>query len=244
MTEVAAGELAPGGVLRAGINLGNSLLVTGEADNGDPIGVAPDMAAEIARRLGVEVTYVTYPSPGELADGMGADAWDIGLIAAEPQRAETIAFSPPYTEIQATYLVPAESPITSIEEVDHPGIRIAISARSAYDLYLQRNLAHAKLVHAQGIDASARLFREEGLDALAGLRPGLLNSADDLGGRVLDGAFTAIQQAIGTKPGNNAAITFLRDFVEEVKASGFVGDLIDRHGVRGRLAVAPPAPPA
>ena len=169
-------ELAPSGVLRAGINLSNFLLVSGKSPTGEPEGVAPDMARAIAERLGVEVAYVTFPRPGELADAAGANVWDIGLIAAEPARAEVIAFSPAYAEIEATYLVPAGSKITRVAEVDRPGIRIAIAARAAYDLWLSRHLEHAELIRAASLDASYDLFVAEKLDALAGLRPRLFRT--------------------------------------------------------------------
>ena len=234
-------ELAPTGVLRAGINLSNFLLVSGRSAAGEPEGVAPDMARAIAERLGVPVAYVTYARPGELADAAGQSVGDVGLIAAEPARAETIAFSPAYAEIEATYLVPAGSPIRSIEEVDRPGVRIAIAARSAYDLWLSRYLRHAELVRAGSLDASFEQFVADGLDALAGLRPRLLQDVEKLpGARILNGRFTAVQQAIGTAKANEAGAAFLYDFVEEAKASGLVARLIERHGVRG-LSVAPPA---
>jgi ABC-type amino acid transport substrate-binding protein len=140
MTPEVKAQLAPTGVLRAGINLSNFLLVTGKAANGDPTGVSPSMAATVAERLGVPVQYVTYPRPSELADAAGTGAWDIGLIGAEPQRAEKIAFTAAYCEIEATYLVPAGSPITSLAEVDRPGVRIATSAGAAYTLWLERNI--------------------------------------------------------------------------------------------------------
>src|SRR5213079_316328 len=130
-------ELAPTGVLRAAINMGNFLLVTGRTPSGDPEGVAPDMAREIASHLGVPVSYVPYARPGELADAAGTGVWDIGLIGAEPQRAEKIAFTAAYVEIEATYMVPPGSPIKSIAEVDRKGVRIAVSARSAYGLWLE-----------------------------------------------------------------------------------------------------------
>ena len=165
-------QLAPTGVLRAGINMGNFLLVTGRSGNGDPAGVSPDMARAIADRLGVPVQYVPYPRPGELADAVGSNAWDIGLIGAEPQRAEKIAFTAAYAEIEATYLVPAGSPITSLAEVDRPGVRIAVTARAAYDLWLERNIRQATLVRTDSIDSAFRRFADEGLEVLAGLRPG------------------------------------------------------------------------
>jgi polar amino acid transport system substrate-binding protein len=234
-------QLAPTGVLRAGINMSNFLLVTGRSGSGDPEGVSPSMARAIADRLGVPVRYVPYPRPGELADAVGTGAWDIGLIGAEPQRAEKIAFTPAYCEIEATYLVPAGSPISSIAEVDRPGVRIAVTARAAYDLWLERNIRHATLVRTESLDAALQRFKAEGMEVLAGLRPRLLSDAEALpGSRILDGQFTAVQQAIGTARANAAGAAFLRDFVEEAKSSGLVASLIERHGVRG-LSVAPAA---
>ena len=184
MLETVKAELAPNGVLRAGINLSNTLLVTGEAPNGDPLGVSPDMARTIADRLDVEVKYIPFPSPGALADAIGDGVYDIGLIAAEPARAETIAFTSAYVEIEATYLVPDSSPLTTIADVDQAGIRIAVSARSAYDLYLTRTLQHAKLERAKGLNGALELFKKEKLDALAGLRPALNEDIKELPGPV------------------------------------------------------------
>jgi polar amino acid transport system substrate-binding protein len=240
MPHALSAELAPTGTLRAGINMANFLLVTGRTADGDPQGVAPDMASEIAARLGVPVAYVPYASPGPLADDATNNVWDIGLIGAEPARAEHITFTPAYVEIEATYLVPAGSPLQAISDVDKKGVRIAVSARSAYDLYLSRHLEHAELVRVEGLNAALDLFVTEKLDALAGLRPRLLSDVEKVpGSRILDGRFTAVQQAIGIPRGREAGAAFLRDFVEEAKSSGFVARLIERHSVRG-LSVAPP----
>jgi polar amino acid transport system substrate-binding protein len=228
-------------VLRAGINLSNFLLVSGRSAEGEPEGVAPDMARAVADRLGVPVRLVPYPRPGPLADAVGTGVWDIGLIGAEPQRAERIAFSAAYAEIEATYLVPPGSPIASLAEVDRPGVRIASTARAAYDLWLERNIREATVIRTDSIDDAFRRFVDDGLDVLAGLRPRLLKDVEALpGARILDGKFMAVQQAIGTARENAAGAAFLRDFVEEAKASGLVAALIARHGVRG-LSVAPPA---
>ncbi len=238
-TPTVIAELAPTGVLRAGINLSNFLLVTGRAENGDPQGIAPDMARGIAARLQVPLQLIPYESPGKLADAV-AD-WDVGLIGAEPARAEQIAFSAAYLEIEATYLVPADSKIRSVEEIDRKGVRIAVAARSAYDLYLSRSIKNAELVHANGLDASYELFVREKLDALAGLRPRLVKDVQSLpGARVLEGRFTAVQQAVGTPKARVASATFLAAFIEEAKTSGLVARLIERHGVQG-VNIAPAA---
>jgi len=218
--------------------MSNFLLVTGRTEAGDPAGVAPDMARGIADRLGVAVRYVPFPSPGALADAADRDVWDIGLVGAEPQRAEKIAFSPAYVEIEATYLVPAGSRVRTLADVDAAGMRIASMARSAYDLWLERNIRHATLVRAPTLDESFERFVSDKLDALAGLRSRLIADAARLpGARVLDGRFMTVQQAIGTAPRNRAAIAFIRQYVVEARRSGFVASLIEKHGVRG-LTVA------
>lgn len=240
MSQDVIAELAPTGVLRAGINMSNFLLVTGKAANGDPDGVSPDMARELARRLGIAVKLIPFKSPGELADEAGNNVWDIGNIGAEPARAETIAFTAAYAEIASTYLVPAGSPIKSIAEVDRPGVRIAVTGRSAYGLWLDRNIKHAELVRSDTLDSAVEQFVNEKLDVLAGLKPRLLTDVEKLpGAKILDGQFSAVQQAIGTPKKNTKAAPYLRAYVEEAKASGFVAGLIERHKVRG-LSVAPP----
>ena len=232
-------ELAPSGTLRVGLNMANGLLITGTAPDGEPDGVAPDMAHAIAERLGVPVALVQFASPGEIADSAAANVWDIGLIGAEPARAEVMDFTAAYVEIEATYLVPEASSFMTVEDVDSEGTRIAISGRSAYDLYLTRALKNAELVRSQGISGAVQLFTNDNLNALAGLRPALVAEAAKLPNtRILDGKFTAVQQAVGVQIGKSEATQFLSKFVEEAKASGLVATLIERHNVVGRLSVA------
>jgi len=235
-------DLAPTGKLRAGINYGNFLLVKKDPGGGEPRGIAPDLARELGRRAGVPVEFVAYDQAGKLAEGVRAGAWDIAFLGNEPQRANEIAFTAAYLEIEATYLVPAGSPIRSMADVDRAGVRIAVADKSAYDLFLSRNLKHAQLMRAEGIDGSYELFVGQKLDVLAGLKPRLVTDAEKLpGSRVLDGRFTAVQQSIGSPRGRDAGAKCLREFIEEVKASGFVARAIESYGVRG-VSVAPKAP--
>jgi polar amino acid transport system substrate-binding protein len=241
MNDKAKAELAPTGVLRAGINLSNFLLVTGRAANGNPEGVSPDMAHAIADRLGVPVQYVPFKTPGELADQVENNVWDIGNIGAEPQRAQKIFFTAAYCEIEATYMVPVGSPIKSIADVDKKGVRIAVSARSAYCLWLENNIKNATLVQVSGLDAAYDKFVADKFEVLAGLRPGLLKDMEKAPGmKILDGKFSAVQQAVGTPRKNSAGAQFLAEFVEEAKKSGLVASFIAKHKVKG-LSVAPPA---
>ena len=240
-SKAAVAELAPTGILRTGINLSNFLLVTGATAAGDPVGVAPDIALEIANRLGVPVKYLTFKTPAELADKALSDVWDIALIGAEPQRAETIAFTNAYVEIESTYLVPAGSPLKTVADVDKPGVRIAVTGKTAYGLWLDNNIKHATLHRSASFDTAFNEFVDGKLEALAGLRPGLIKDVAKLpGSRLIDGRFSAVQQAIGTQKKNAAGAAFLRDFAEEAKRSGFVQSLIEKHKVQG-LTVAPAA---
>jgi polar amino acid transport system substrate-binding protein len=237
----ARAELAPTGTLRVALNMSNFLLTATDPVTGAPGGLAADLGRELGARLGVPVELIPYPNPGILADAASTGVWDVGFIGAEPQRAHTIDFTAAYVEIEATYLVPPGSPLTSIAEVDQPGIRIAAPARSAYELYLSRNLHHAELVRFQGAEAAFQHFVAGKLDALAGLRPRLVTDQDALpGSRILAGNFTAVQQAAGTPKGRPAGAAYLRAFIEDIKATGLVARTIAKHNVRG-LTVAPPA---
>ena len=242
ITPAIRSELAPSGKLRVGLNHGNFLLVTPGSSATDPRGVAPDVARELGRRVGVPVEFIRFDSAGKLGDGVKTGAWDVAFLGAEPQRAAEIAFTAAYLEIPSTYLVPAGSPIRSVADVDREGVRIAVAEQSAYGLYLSRTIKRARLVLTQGVDASFDVFVAQKLEALAGLKPRLLTDVQKLpGSRLLDGQFTAVQQAIGTAKARVAGAAFLRAFVEAVKASGFVAEAISRNNSQG-VSVAPPGP--
>jgi polar amino acid transport system substrate-binding protein len=232
-------DFAPNGTLRVGLNMSNFLLTRTEA-NGTPAGVAPDLGRELGRRLGVPVELVPFPNPGALADAAKSGVWDVAFLGAEPQRANEIDFTAAYVEIEATYLVPAESKIGSVEEVDRKGVRIAVPDRAAYELYLTRNIKHAELVREKGADNAFKRFVSDKLDALAGLRPRLVTDQANLpGSRILDGRFTAVQQAAGLPKGRGAAaVQYLRDFIEDVKSSGLVAKTIENNNVRGLTVAA------
>lgn len=242
MTEsssAARSELAPTGTLRVGVNMSNFLLTRTDEATGKPAGVAVDLGTELARRLAVPVEIMPYPNPGALADAAKSGVWDVGFLGAEPQRANEIDFTAAYVEIEATYLVRGDSPLKAIVDVDREGIRIAVPTKSAYELYLTRSLKHAKLVHEKGSDNAFKRFVDDKLDALAGLKPRLVTDQENLSGsRIIDGRFTAVQQAAGTPKGRPAGAQYLREFVEDIKASGLVARTIDKNDVRGLTVAA------
>lgn len=227
-------ELAPSGKLRIGLNYQNFLLVAGEGPDGEPRGIAPDLGRELARRAGLPVEYVKFDAAGKLFDAVKAGQCDVGFLGAEPQRAAEVEFSPAYLELPVTFLVPAGSPIKSIADIDREGVRVSVSERSAYDLYLSRNLKRAQIVRTPGIPASFDTFVRDKLDALAGLKPKLVEEQARLpGSRILEGEVTSVQQAIGAPKGRAQAARYLREFAEDVKRSGFVARAIEKHQVKG-----------
>jgi len=221
--------------LRIGINIGNALLARRDPATGALRGIAVDLARELGRALGTPVDLVPYDSAGRMADDARGGAWDVAFLAADAARATDISFTAPYLEIDATYLVPPASMLTTIGDVDREGVRIAVSDKSAYDLALKRSITRAEIVRAPSVDASVDLFFAQRLEALAGLRPLLVDVAQTHHGcRVLDGRFTAILQAIGAPSGRDTAP--LDAFVRDAKASGLIAHLIEQHHIRGVTA--------
>ena len=234
-------DLAPTGKLRAAINFGNGVLAQ-KGPNGEPGGITPDLATALATRLGVAVEFVPYEAAGKVFEGAKAGAWDIGFVAVEPVRAAEIEFSAPYVIIDGTYMVRKDSPLKEVDDVDKPGIKIAVGVGSAYDLYLTRTIKNATIVRAAvgGGRAMIDMFVNDKLDAAAGVRQPLEAYAKDHPEmRVMSGAFQQIQQAMGTPKGRTAGAKYLASFVEEMKASSFVADALKRSGQVAQ--VAPPA---
>jgi len=233
--DAARRQLMPKGKLRVGLNYGNQLLVG--RDRAQPQGVAIDLARELARRLGTEPVFVGYATPGEVSEGVEKD-WDVSFIAADPDRAQAIAFTPPYLEIDATYLVPASSSVRTVGDMDRAGAKIATGATSAYTLVLKRELKQAQLVLVAN-DAALAALQGGTVDAIAGLRFALLQTASRIpGSRVLPDNFTRAQQAVAVPKANGAALAYLSAFVADVKRSGFVAAAIAKTGLEG-ATVAP-----
>ena len=233
-------DLAPTGKLRAAINFNNAILASKDARTGAAGGISVELACELARRIGVPIELVPYDAAGKVVEGLKSDAWDVCFLAIDPVRAIEISFTAPYVVIEGVYLVPDASPIRDQAEVDRPGVRVAVSTGSAYDLFLSRTLTQATIVRAPTAGAATETFLTQKLDALAGVRPRLESDARRIPGlRLLPGRFMAINQAMGTPRGRAAGAAFLHDYIEEMKASGFVAQAFVRNGIEG-AAVAPP----
>jgi polar amino acid transport system substrate-binding protein len=236
--EAARAELAPTGKLRAGMNLSNTLFTTKDPATGELRGVSVDIMRELATRLGLPLELVVHATPGEVADAAQKGTWDVAILAIEQSRAQTIAFSPPISEIEATYAVRKNSPLRAIEQVDASGIRISAAEKAGYELYLTRTLRNATLVRAKGVQGSIELLNDGRADAVAGLRPMLLNSMDRMpDARLLDGKFMAVNHGLGTPRERRAAAEYLKVFVQEMNSSGFIARSIERHAVKGLSAV-------
>jgi polar amino acid transport system substrate-binding protein len=231
----------PAGKLRAAINLGNPILAHADPA-GQARGVSVDLATEFARRLGVELELVVVDAAGKSVGVMAADNADIGFFAIDPVRGANIAFSAAYVLIEGCYLVKDGSPLRSNAQVDDAAHRVVVGKGSAYDLFLTRTLQHAQIVRAPTSPAVVDTFLEQGAEVAAGVRQQLEADAARLGGlRLLDQRFMVIEQAMGTpKPRGAEAAAFLAEFVEDMKAGGFVAEALERHKIQG-ASVAPPA---
>jgi polar amino acid transport system substrate-binding protein len=237
----AVTELAPDGRLRAAINFGNPILATKDPATGEARGVSVDLARELARRLDVPVDLVTFAAAGKVVEGLKANAWDVAFVAIDPARAVDMDYSAPYVVIEGAYLVPRTSPIRSNAEVDQNGVRIVVGAGSAYDLYLSRELKKAQLVRAPTSPAVVDMMVAQNLEVAAGVKQQLEADARRVPGvRLLDGRFMVINQAMATPKGRTAGARYLAEFVEDVKASGFVASALQKHGIEG-AAIAPAA---
>jgi polar amino acid transport system substrate-binding protein len=232
----------PTGKLRASINLGNPILANKHPKTGEPFGVSVDLANEFAKWLGVELELVVFNAAGKSVQAVSEERADFGFFAVDPLRGETIAFTAPYVLIEGFYLVRDASPIRTHAEVDQPHIRVAVGKGSAYDLFLTRELKRAQIVRAPTSQAVVQTFLEQDLDVAAGVKQQLEADAQKTAGlRLLDERFMVIRLAMGTpKSRGDAAAAMLSQFVEEMKASGFVAQALARHGITG-AAVAPAA---
>jgi polar amino acid transport system substrate-binding protein len=241
ITPAIRSDLAPTGKLRAGINSGNFILASKDPATGEARGVAIDLARELGQRLGVPVEIVTHDSVAALVDAAPKGTWDIAFLGSDPARETVISFTAAYLEIEATYLVAAGSGLRAVADVDRDGVRVAAPARANYELFLSRNLKHARLVQAPNAEAAFDLLVTGKADALSGLKQALIGLADRLpGSRMLDGRFMAVQQSIGVPKGRDAGLKYLRGFLEDAKSSGLVARAIERTGARG-VSVAPKA---
>jgi polar amino acid transport system substrate-binding protein len=235
-----AEAFGPQGVLRAVINLGNPVLAKRADPQAAPTGVSVDLANELGRRIGLTVEPVVVTSAGAAVETMRKGDADIGFFAIDPARRDGIAFSTPYINIEGAYAVREGSPIKSREDVDRPGVRIAVGLNSAYDLFLKREIRQATLVHAPTSQAVVPQFVEQNLDVAANVRQQLeADMKRHPGLRMLPGSFMTINQAMGFAAGRDAAgLAYLTRFVEDMKASGFLAEGLRRHGIEG-AAVAP-----
>ena len=237
-------EIAPTGRLRAGLNYNNPVLARRDAATGELSGIVVDLSRELARRLGVPVELVPYDATGKMAAAVTTGAWDIAYLGIDPERSAEIEFTAAYINLEGTYLVPSGSPLQRVEDVDRDGIRVAVTAKSAYDLFLSRALTRASIVRADSTPGSIRMMVDQKLDAVAGVRTALVAESRRIpGSRVMSGHFMTIPQGAGVPKGRPAAARYVRQFIEDVKASGFVAKALARHGLGPDDAVVAPAAP-
>ncbi len=235
-------QLAPSGVLRAGINLSNFLLVSGKGQDGSPKGISPDIAQRIADALDLPCEMVTFDRPGLLADAVDKDIWDIGNIAYEAERAQTLDFSNPYVVIEANFLMHKADAFHTNADVDRNAVRIAVSERSAYDLWLTDNFSKAEIVRAPSIQAAHDLFHNGDVNVLASLKPKLLEEMENRDNIcMIDTPFTAVKQSVGVPKGKPLAVAFINEVIAQSVKSGWIADRLKLSGMTHKLGIPTPS---
>ncbi len=229
--------LAPTGKLRVGLILGVPAQVMRDSASGEMKGVAFDLGKELAGRMGVPFEPVLYPSIGALLDSGKSGNWDIAFFGFSPARAKDMDFTAPHLEIELGYLVPSGSSISTLSEVDRPGIRVAVAEKGQADRLLTPALKVATLIRVPTISDALEMLKSRRADAFAANKPSLFEMSDQLlGFRVLDGRFATDRQAMGIPKGRDLGMAYARKFVEDAKSEGLVKAAIERAGLRGAVA--------
>jgi polar amino acid transport system substrate-binding protein len=233
-TDARVADIIQTGKLRVGVGVVAPHWAVKNQKTGELGGVAVDLARALASRLGIDLVTVEYPSPPSVLEGLKVGAWDVGFLAIDPSRAAVVDFSPPYLQIDATYLVPDGSSVHNVADADQPGIRVAVTRKSVEEIILRRSLKRAELRDVDTIAAGFDLLRAGNADLLAAPRPALLQFSSRLpGSRVLEDRFHTAFGAMAVPKGQAGRLAYISEFVEKAKASGVVQQAIERAGVRG-----------
>jgi polar amino acid transport system substrate-binding protein len=238
-TPEARHALAPTGKLRVGLQLGSPHNVIRDPVSGEMKGVGFDLGTELARRLRVPFEAVFYPSVGALLDGGKSGAWDVAFVGFSPARAKEWDFTALHMEMEFGYLVLGDSAISTMADVDRPGIRVAVQEKSQPDAFLSRTLKEAAVVRGPSLAGTMEMLKSGNADAIFSIKPSLFEVSGRLpGSRVLDGRPGIDPHAMAMPKGRDAGVAYARQFIEDAKSSGLVKAAIDRAGIRGAL-VAP-----
>ncbi len=224
--------------LRIGINMSNFLLVDKKSNFSDPQGLSPDIGKLLAKELDVNHKFVSFKNPGELADAVYKDQWDVGNFAYERKRAQIIDFSKPYINIDANFIIKKKNQIENNEEINSKNIKIAVVNKSAYDFWLSDNFKNAEIIRAKSINDSHKIFNDGKADVLAGLRPKLVEEIrKNHNLKIIDKPFTFIKQSIGIKKGNQEIILLINKFISKIISDGTIKKLLAKHKLENKLTI-------
>ena len=228
--------LAPTGTLRVGVNPGTPGQMIRDPATGEVKGVAYELGKEFARRLGVPFEVVVLGGNTRFREALRLGQVDFASTNATPARAQDMDFAQPHLEIEAGFLVPPESSISSVAEADRAGIRIGVTLGSTTDALFSKELKNAVLVRSPTIDSAIKMLAARQMDAFATNKANLFEMSDKLPGfRVLDGRYSVEKVSIAIPKGRDQGMPFLRQFVEDAKSEGLVDAAAKRAGIRGTV---------
>lgn len=195
---------------------------------------ATQITPVLAARLGIAMEIEGYPSPPSVVQCLKAGACDLAFLGIEPSRVKELDFSPAIFEFDYTYLVPAGSEISHVHDADKPEIDIAVVEGHASALALGKTLRHARMIGAKTPDEAFDNLRMGKARALACPRDVLVDYSVKLpGSRVLDDAYGVNRVGIAIRKGDTGLLSYISEFVADIKASGFVQRLVESDHLRG-----------
>ena len=230
--------LAPTGKLRVGVYLGSPTSMIRDPKSGETKGVSLDLGVELARRLGVPFEIIVHPRLAEVIEALKSGKVDFTLTNATAERAKVVDFTPPLLGLELGYLVVPGSPVSTLADVDRPGIRVGVSQGSSSQGVLTREFKHARVVTAPTTKDAIEMLSQRKVDAFATNKAILFEMSDSLPtSRVLDGRWGLEHMAIAIPNGRDRGKAYLRRFAEQVTAEGLVARAAERAGLRGTVKI-------
>ncbi|MFZ0838544.1 MAG: transporter substrate-binding domain-containing protein [Xanthobacteraceae bacterium] len=235
-----ASDIAPTGSLRAAYLGNNPAQAVRDPVSGEIRGASADLARELGRRINAPVTLIPSTSPQAVIDAVSKGEADIGFVAYAPSRTGTVAFSQTYMLVRQSFLVPENSPIRSVADIDQPGRRIAGGKGDSITLFLARTLKHAKLIETDNSPADTKQkFANGEIDAFGANRQRLTNMAAEMPGyRLLPDNIFDVPQTIILPKDKPQILAEVNRFIDDVRGSGFLAAAIERGHIPG-VEIAP-----
>jgi polar amino acid transport system substrate-binding protein len=228
--------LAPRGKLRVGVYYGSPTSMVRDPKTNEVHGLSFDLGKELAKRLNVPFEQVNYQRISDVLEGMKAGDVDFTVSNSTPARAASVAFSQHLLTIELGYLVTAASPITTLADIQKPGLRIGVTLGSTSQGTIPKLLPNATVVPAENYKRGIEMLEHGEIDTYATNKPTLFEMSDQMpGSRVLEGRWGEEHLAVAIPKGREAALEYIQRFIQDVQTNGLLARSVERSGLRGAV---------